>query len=104
MESVVYEWLRLLVLSEPQTFFSVKYEPELFKFRPNRYGCTAYVPDFKLITKRGIRYIEVKGYMDFFDDVKIKLFKKNYPWVRIRVIRPKDMDFIKQSIRRMENR
>lgn len=85
MEYNIYLWLQYLVKHDPD-FISFSYEPELFHFKPNQYNCTKYVPDFKVITKKGIYYLEVKGYMDFFDSKKIYYFKRDYPYLKLRVI------------------
>jgi hypothetical protein len=84
MEYNVWLWLQWCLDNNP-AFFSVKYEPERFHFRPNKWHCSSYVPDFKVITRKGMYYIEVKGFMDFFDRVKLTLMKRDYPYIKMRV-------------------
>jgi hypothetical protein len=86
MEYNVYLFLSYLIDKYPDAFFSVKRAPERFHFRPNKWGVTAYVPDFKFNTACGLFYFEVKGFWEMRDGIKIKLMERDYPWIKMRYV------------------
>lgn len=95
MEANVYLWLDYLIRKDPHTFFTVWYEPERFHFKKSPWSCTSYVPDFKLTTKKGSYYFEVKGFWDVLDRAKINLMKRDYPWIRLKIVDKRQYNKVK---------
>lgn len=56
---------------------SWKYEPKIFIFEGIKRGTTSYLPD--IYDETIDKWIEVKGYLDAKDKVKIRRFKQYYP-------------------------
>lgn len=64
---------------------SWEYETEEFEF-PIKRGNRFYKIDFKVTTKVGAFYYEVKGYMDATSKTKLKRMQKYHPHINITVI------------------
>jgi hypothetical protein len=63
------------------------YEPQTFWYLNIKRGVRSYLPDFKVISKKGTHhFVEVKGYMDAKSKTKIKRFKKYYPDERLEIV------------------
>lgn len=56
---------------------SWKYEPKIFIFEGIKRGTMSYLPD--IYDETTDKWIEVKGYLDSKDKVKIRRFKQYYP-------------------------
>jgi hypothetical protein len=66
---------------------SWEYEAKSFKFPKLIFGCRTYTPDFLVIKNDDtIIYHEVKGWMDEKSILKIKLMKKYFPKVKLKII------------------
>lgn len=64
-----------------------EYEVDVFRFPELRLGVKVYTPDFKVFYKDGkIIYHEVKGWMDIKSKIKLRLMKKYYPLIKIKLI------------------
>lgn len=96
MEKNVYCFLSWLIEKYPDSFYSVRYEPERFHFKKNKWGCTSYVPDFKFNTACGMYYFEVKGFWEQRDGVKISLMKRDYPWLKMYYVDSKNYKKMKE--------
>ena len=90
MEKNVFSFLKTRKLDK------VEYEPEIWKFKPNKFGISWYVPDFKITDGKRIWYIEVKGFLEKQDLQKAYLCKRDYPWIKIFYILPKQYNLIKK--------
>lgn len=58
-----------------------EHEPETFWFDGVKRGTNNYTPDFRITSKRGVEYHEVKGWMDPKSKVKIRRMAKYHPSV-----------------------
>jgi predicted nuclease of restriction endonuclease-like RecB superfamily len=96
MERNVYCFFKHLCNIYPDAIFSIKYEPERFRFPKNNYGCPSYTPDFKVNTACGNFYIEVKGFWERYDALKIKLLKRDYPHIKLYTIDSKNYSRLKK--------
>jgi hypothetical protein len=66
---------------------SWEYEAKSFKFPELVFGCRTYTPDFLVINNDDkIIYHEVKGWMDKKSILKLKLMKKHFPEVKLKII------------------
>ena len=65
---------------------SWEYEAEVFVFEKIKFGTRSYKPDFKVFTKKGVEYHEVKGWMDAKSKTKLKRMAKYYPKIKIILI------------------
>lgn len=63
-----------------------EHEPDTFWFKGIKRGVCSFLPDFKVTTKEGIEYHEVKGWMDSRSKTKIKRMAKYHPEVKLVVI------------------
>lgn len=64
-----------------------EHEPKTFWFEGIKRGCCSYLPDFRVVTSKGIEeYHEVKGWMDPRSITKIARMAKYFPAVRLVVI------------------
>lgn len=90
MEANIFRWLKTRKLE------SVEYEPELFYFKPNKFGIKAYVPDFKITDGKRIWFIEVKGFFERQDFQKAALVANQYPWIKIYYIDSEKYNLIKE--------
>lgn len=63
-----------------------EYEPKTFWFEKIKRGVRSYLPDFKVTTKSGHEWHEVKGWMDKRSATKIKRMGKYYPSETLRII------------------
>lgn len=76
------EWLK-----EKEIIAEWFYEPQTFWYLNIKRGVRSYLPDFKVVSKKGTHhYVEVKGYMDAKSKTKIKRFKKYYPQERLEIV------------------
>ena len=91
MEANIFRFLKT------RKFESVEYEPELWYFKPNKFGIKAYVPDFKVTFGKRVWYFEVKGFFEKQDFQKAWLVSKNYPWIKLFYIGPDKYNLIRKS-------
>lgn len=77
-----------------------EFEPDTFEF-PVKRGTRFYTPDFKVWTRRGIEYHEVKGYMDRKSRTQLKRMAKYYPEARVLVIDKDSYYAIAQGVKRL---
>jgi hypothetical protein len=63
-----------------------EYEKETFWFDKIKRGVVSYKPDFKVYTKKGIEYHEVKGWLDPASKTKLKRMAKYHPEVKVILI------------------
>lgn len=96
MEANTYRYLRYLK-NKHGRIVSIEYEPERFTFRTNKYNIHSYIPDFKITTVTGVRYIEVKGVVDRLSITKTALLKKDYHWIKIYYLLPNFYESIREK-------
>lgn len=77
---------RLEFLKEYKIIDLWEYEPQVFYFEGIKRGVTNYKPDFMTKDQHGIKYYEVKGYLDPRSITKIKRFIKYYPDLKLVVV------------------
>jgi len=70
MEANIFRWLKT------KEFDQVEYEPEIFYFRPNKFGIKAYVPDFKVYYGRDFIFTKLKGILKNRITKKLGLFEE----------------------------
>ena len=87
MEANVYRFYKY-TQKRYNRFHKVEYEPEIFFFNSNRYGIRAYIPDIKITSPAGVRYIEVKGYVSSSTIKKDRLFSEDYSGLKLYYILP----------------
>lgn len=63
-----------------------EYEPETFWFKGIKRGACSYLPDFRITTKDGVEYHEVKGWLDDRSATKLRRMAKYHPSVKIVLI------------------
>jgi len=90
MEANIFRWLKT------KEFDQVEYEPEIFYFRPNKFGIKAYVPDFKVYYGKRFHFYEVKGYFEKSDYQKAWLVRRDYSWIKIYFITAKEYKLIQK--------
>lgn len=78
-----------------------EFEPDTFIFDAIKLGTRSYTPDFKVFTKHGHEYHEVKGYMDSKSKTKLKRFAKYYPDEKLLLIDSSEYNLIKKEIGKM---
>ena len=88
MEANVYKFYTYLQ-KRYNSIVSVEYEPEIFFFNSNAFGIRAYIPDLKITSSKGVRYIEVKGVVSDSTIKKDRLFSKDYSRLKLYYILPK---------------
>lgn len=76
----------LEVLKSRGEIIDWEHECEVFWFNGIKRGCVSYLPDFKVTTKDGVEFHEVKGWMDAASKTKIRRMKKYHPQVKLVVI------------------
>jgi len=63
-------------LCRARSYITWSYEAEQFKFKGTKGGSRRYIPDFRVVDKKGIAfYIEGKGYFKPNDKKKIEAMK-----------------------------
>lgn len=88
----------LNLLKSRGVVLSWDYEPETFWFEAVRRGARSYLPDFRVTTKDGTYYVEVKGWMDKKSKTKLKRMAKYYPKVDLRVVGKKEYCGIERQL------
>ncbi len=63
-----------------------EHEPVTFWFKGIKRGVCSFLPDFKVTTKSGVEYHEVKAWMDARSVTKIKRMAKYHPSIKLIVI------------------
>ena len=63
-----------------------EYEPQTFEFVGIKRGSRFYTPDFRITTRGGVVWHEIKGYMDQRSATKIKRMRRYHPGVELLVI------------------
>lgn len=67
-------------LRTQKDIIKIEYEPIDFSFTDwHKKGTVSYTPDFRVETKKGYYWLEVKGYLKRVDKTKLRRFKKYYP-------------------------
>jgi len=96
MEANVFRYLKH-IQDKHGSISLIEYEPEIFFFENNPFGIRAYIPDFKVTSRKGVKYIEVKGVMDQKAIEKKRLFEKYYPRLKLYFITPVEYSKIAQN-------
>lgn len=89
MEANIHRFY-IYLMNKHHVIKEVVYEPKPFKFPDNEFNVSYYIPDFKITDNSGVRYIEVKGYMDKRAKIKKHLMRKYYPNVKLQFILPEN--------------
>lgn len=93
MEANVYRFYRWKFRNGK---IKVEYEPDTFRFKPNKFGIKYYCPDFKISSPQGVHYIEVKGKLDDTSIKKAWLLSKEYSGIKLYFIFPKQYNLIRK--------
>lgn len=75
-----------------------EYETEEFWFEGIKRGTRSYKPDFKVVSKSGVEFWEVKGFMDAHSQTQLNRMKKYYPHITIHVIGKKEYTAIAKKV------
>lgn len=94
MEANVYRFYRWKV--SRGDIIDVQYEPDLFKIRLGKDKITYYRPDFKVSSRKGVWYLEVKGPVDHPSLEKVRALSKSERGLKIYCIFPKQYKLIEK--------
>lgn len=85
-------------LIQQREVVSWKYETTTFWFEAIKRGVRSYKPDFEVMTKNGIEYHEVKGWMDARSKTKLNRMRIYHPNVKVVLIDEKRYAALSKSV------